>query len=98
MTLFIENLPADFSGEKVLDFLAKYGTVKEMVMGLSVAGEKVNCAWIKLSSVSQEIEVISKLNNLTWQGQKLRVKQADLRDYFWGGDTRSVIYAPEPCY
>ena len=98
MTIFIENLPADFSGEKVLEFLAKYGTVKEMIMGLPGAGEKLNFAWVKLSSVRQEIEVISKLNNQIWQGQKLRVKQADLRDYFWGGDTRSVIYAPEPCY
>ena len=98
MTIFIGNIPADFSGEKVLEFLSKYGTVKEMVMGLPGAGEKVNCAWVKLSSVSQEIAAISKLNDVVCQGQKLRVKQADLRDYFWGGDTRSVIYAPEPCY
>ncbi|MCT7949299.1 RNA-binding protein [Ancylothrix sp. C2] len=98
MTIFIENLPADFSGEKVLEFLAKYGTVKEMIMGFPVAGEKVNCAWVKLSSFSQENDALSKLNDVVCQGQKLRVKQADLRDYFWGVNTRSVIYAPEPCY
>lgn len=98
MTIFIDNLPADFSGENILEFFGKYGNVKEMIIGLPGAGKKVNYAWLNLSSVSQEIDFVSQLNDVTLQGQKLSVKQADLRDYFWGGDTRSVIYAPEPCY
>ncbi len=98
MTLFIGNLPADFSGEKVLEFLSKYGTVKEMVMALPVAGEKENFAFVKLASFNQESDAITKLNGLLYQGQNLWVKQADLTDYLWGKASRSVIYAPEPCY